>query len=192
VADVVETVMMLSDSVVELAAKQSDLSQNLLQAQDQLRKVSEHSEQVSSQLTTVEEGQRELQSQAEKLAREPQQLQTQITSLVEQLSSLVEQRDQSETLFRQDLVNLTQAIQALQGQFGEFPKQIEALNVQTSEHAASQREFLIQEQRLIVETQKVALNEMHTQLVDSEQRTQASLNSLADIVQRLREVKEIE
>ena len=168
VADVVESVMMLSDSVVELAAKQSELSQLLSETQEHLGKISDQSVQLSSQLTTLEEAQRQLQSQT---AREPQQLQAQITNLVEQQTA-------SEAVFRNDLINLTQAIQALQSEF--------------EQHAAAQREFLIQEQRLIVETQKVALNELQTQITETEQRTQATLTALSDIVQRLREVRHAE
>src|SRR5262249_43449538 len=70
VADVVDTVMMLSDSVVELEAH--------------LKQISDGSAHISTQLTTLEEAQRELQSQAELLAREPPQLQAQIASLIEQ------------------------------------------------------------------------------------------------------------
>jgi hypothetical protein len=168
VADIVESVMMLSDSVVELAAKQSELSQTLLETQ-------ERSVHISSQLTTVEEAQRQLQSQTELLAKE----------LHAQIASLVEQRTQSESTFRNDLVNLTQAIQELQSQ---YQKQAQALE----EHAASQREFLIQEQRQIVETQKVALSELQTQITETEERSQATLTSLAGIVQRLREVQDAE
>jgi hypothetical protein len=168
VADIVESVMMLSDSVVELAGKQSELSQSLLETQEHLQKISDHSGQVSSQLATLEQAQRQLQSQN---------------------TSQVEQRAESETLFRSDLVNLTQAIQALQS---EFEEQFSALKTQIEEHAAAQREFLIQEEQQIVETQRVALNELQTQITETEERTQATLTALAGIVQRLREVQDAE
>jgi molybdopterin converting factor small subunit len=74
-----------------------------------------------------------------------------------QLQELQKQREESELQLHADLMRLTEAFTAQQQQLGE-------LRHENDVTAAAQREFLVQEQRLIVETQKVALGDMQEQL----------------------------
>jgi hypothetical protein len=108
VADAIEGVMMLSDSLVDISARQVELQGQLVELQGQLRE-------------------------------------------------LQKQREQSELQLHADLVRLTEALTAQAQQLGELRNQYDFA-------LAAQREFLVQEERLIVETQKVALGEMQEQL----------------------------
>ena len=101
VADAIEGVMMLSDSLVDISARQVELQG--------------------------------------------------------QLQELQKQREQSELQLHADLVRLTEALTAQAEQLGELRNQYDFA-------LAAHREFLVQEERLIVETQKVALGEMQEQL----------------------------
>jgi hypothetical protein len=108
VADAVEGVMMLSDSLVEMAGQQS-----------------------------------ELQAQFQNLQVELQRLQA--------------QREQSEAQLHVNVVALTETLTAQQLRLDELRRA-------QDEAAAGQLEFLVAEQRVIVEAQKVALGELQEQL----------------------------
>jgi hypothetical protein len=69
-----------------------------------------------------------------------------VMMLSDSLQELQKQREESEAQLHADLVRLTETLTAQQQQIGEL------------------REFLVQEQRLIVETQKVVLGDMREQL----------------------------
>ena len=69
-----------------------------------------------------------------------------VMMLSDSLQELQKQREESEAQLHADLLRLTETLTAQQQQIGEL------------------REFLVQEQRLIVETQKVVLGDMQEQL----------------------------
>jgi hypothetical protein len=80
-----------------------------------------------------------------------------VMMLSDSLQELQKQHEESESQLHADLVRLTEALTAQQQQLGELRHEQDVT-------AAAQREFLVQEQRVIVETQKVALGDMQEQL----------------------------
>jgi hypothetical protein len=85
------------------------------------------------------------------------QLHADLLTLTAKLTELQLRLEQSETRLHADLTTLTKELTAHQ-------RQLDYLHRDLEETAAAQREFLIQEQRVIVETQQVAISQLKDQL----------------------------
>jgi hypothetical protein len=149
-SDAIKTVMMLSDSLI-------DLSANVAQGQTYLET---------------------LQAQHEKLEMEFRTSTQQLTASAQQIQK---QHEQSETQLHSDLVALTTQITAQQEQLQELRRTIDAT-------AAIHREFLIDEQRIIVEAQRAAISDVKEQVAQSAREDAAKIERLAADVQELRAV----
>lgn len=111
------------------------------------------------------------------------ELQEQVQDLPAQLKNLQAQREQSEAQLHSNLVALTKAqtdAQAAQQQ------RLDELFRKHDETAAAQREFLVQEQRVIVEAQKVALAGLQDELQTLAREQEKKRTKLAAEVRRLR------
>lgn len=157
-ADAVESVMMLSDSLIELAGRHTELLTQFQKLQAELQY---------------------LQTEPQKLQAELQHLQAEHHHLQTQLQHLQVQREQSEGQLHTNLVALTEAQTAQQQRLDELCRAHD-------EAAAGQREFLVQEQRVIVEAQKVALAGLQDQLHVLANEQEKKRAKLAAEIRRLR------
>lgn len=152
VSDAIQTVMMLSDSLIELSARLAEGETRLQALQAQHEK--EESEFRNS-----------LAALGEQLVTSARQLQT--------------QHEQSEAQLHRDLVALTTQVTAQQDEVQRIRRDAEAMTT-------TQREFLIDEQRVIVEAQRAALSDLETQLSQSQQQHAAKIAELTAELHELR------
>ena len=155
IADAVESVVMLADSLVELSARQSEL-------QEQLQNLQAESQNLQAQLQQVREDHRDLQAQ---------------------LKNFQARREQSETQLHTNLVALTEA--QTEAQTAQ-QQRLDELFRKHDETAAAQREFLVQEQRVIVEAQKVALAGLQDEVQTLAREQEKKRTKVAAEVRRLR------
>ena len=113
------------------------------------------------------------------LSRRQSELQEQWQNLQAQLKNLQAQREQSEGQLHANLVALTEAQTAQQQRLDELYRTHD-------ETAAAQGEFLVQEQRVIVEAQKVALAGLQDELQTLAREQEKKRTKLAAEVRRLR------
>jgi flagellar capping protein FliD len=99
------------------------------------------------------------------------------------IQKLQEQREQSEAQLHADLVALTGALASLQQKLTQAEIKLHSELVAT---AASQREFLVEEQRLIVEAQHLALNDLQDQLTAITHEQEVKHLELAAEIKRMR------
>jgi len=153
-SDAIKTVMMLSDSLIDLSAN------------------------VAESETRSET----LKAQHEKLEME---FRSSVTSLQEQLATSVQQiqkqHEQSETQLHSSLVALTTQLTKQQQQLQELRQAFDA-------SADTQRDFLIDEQRIIVEAQRAAISDLEEQFAQSGRDHSAKIERLAAELQELRAV----
>jgi len=123
-----------------------------------------------------------LNAQHEKLEME---FRSSLTSLQEQLATSIQQiqkqHEQSETQLHSSLVALTTQLTTQQHRLQELRQAIDA-------SAATQREFLIDEQRIIVEAQRAAISDLEEQFAQSGRDHIAKIERLAADLQELRAV----
>lgn len=152
VADAVESVLMLSDSLVELSGRQATLE-----------------------------------TQAQALQTHVQHTQTQIEHLQQAATRQQEaarQQQQTDAQLHADLLALTEALTTEQQRREELRQKLDAT-------ADAQQEFLVQEQRVIVETQKVALADLQAQLRELAAEQERKRAELAAEVARLRRLLDV-
>jgi len=160
-SDAIKTVMMLSDSLIDLSANvaQGETRLDTLRAQHEKLEMD-----FRSSLTSLQE---------------------QLTTSTQQLSASVQQiqkqREQSETQLHSNLVALTTQLTTQQEQLQELRRTIDGT-------AAAQREFLIDEQRIIVEAQRAAIIDVEEQFAQSARDDAAKIERLAAELQELRAV----
>jgi hypothetical protein len=113
------------------------------------------------------------------------------------LQKLQEQREQSEAQFHKSLVSLTEGLAALQHNLEQAETTLHADLIAQQQHlnnlrdeqhatAASQREFLFEEQRLIVEAQQLVLKELQDQLLAVAREQESKHRELVAETKRLR------
>jgi hypothetical protein len=113
------------------------------------------------------------------------------------LQKLQEQREQSEVQFHASLLSLTEGLAALQKKLAQSETTMHADLLAQQQHlgevrdeqsatAASQREFLVEEQRLIVQAQQLALKELQDQLAEVTSEQQIKHRELAGEIEHLR------
>ncbi|HSE32730.1 MAG TPA: hypothetical protein VLA93_14250 [Pyrinomonadaceae bacterium] len=152
VSDVIKTVMMLSDSLVELSA-------NLADGEARLQTLQTQHERLESEFRT------NLEAVSEQLTTSAQQIQ--------------KQHEQSEGQLHSDLVALTRQLTVQQEQLDEIRRTADAA-------ATSQREFLIDEQRMIVEAQRAALSDLEEQFTKSSREQAEKIKQLTAELHELR------
>lgn len=144
VSDALKTVMMLSDSLIELSA-------NLASIDTQLQRLKAKQENAETEFHAS------LISATEQLTTHLQRQQEQSTTSIQQLQK---QQEQSEAQLHANLVTLTNQLSLQQEVLAELRREQELTTV-------AQREFLIDEQRAIVEAQKAALSDLQAELLES-------------------------
>ena len=149
VSDALKTVMMLSDSLIELSA-------NLASIDAQLQSLKARQENAETELRES------LISATEQLTTHLQRHQEQSTTSIQQLQK---QQEQSEAQLHANLVALTNQLSLQQEVLAELRREQELT-------AVAQREFLIDEQRAIVEAQRAALSDLQAELRGSRQDLQ--------------------
>lgn len=140
IADAVESVIMLSDSLLELSEKQ---------------------ELIGGRIESLTVGVQTLQTQIQTVAGEMQA-----------------QQQQSELQLHANLVELTERTQALQQLVGSLQNEV-------NENITAQREFLVQEQNLIVVAQKLAFKNLEERLSKVQDRQGAELQALSAAMEKL-------
>lgn len=143
ISDALKTVMMLSDSLIELSA-------NLASIDTQLQSLKAQQENAETEFRAS------LIAAAEQLTTHLQRQQEQSSTSIQQLQK---QQEQSETQLHANLVTLTNQLSLQQEVLAELRREQELT-------AAAQREFLIDEQRAIVEAQRAALSDLQDQLAE--------------------------
>ena len=156
VSDAIKTVMMLSDSLIELSAQVANGEDRLQQLQVDREKADAELRKHMLELT-------------EQLMTSAQQLQRQQEQQATSVQHLQKQQETSESRLHADLVALTDQVSALQQALTDAKRT-------QDQTAAAQREFLIDEQRAIVEAQRAALTDLQEQLND----LRGSLTGLQD------------
>lgn len=141
VADAIKTVMMLSDSLIELSA-------------------------------VVAEGKQRLES----LQTKQQNAESELCAAVQRVQ---QQQERSEAQLHADLIALTQKLTDQQQRLEEIRRAQEL-------SAAAQREFLIDEQRAIVEAQRAAVSDLEEQLSQSSSQNSMRTEALATELRALR------
>jgi chromosome segregation ATPase len=144
VSDATKTVMMLSDSLIELSAQVANGEERLQNFQVDREKAEADLRKHMFELT-------------EQLMTSAQQLQRQQELQAMSVQDLQQQQETSESRLHTDLVALTDQVSALQ----QALKDARSAQDLT---ATAQREFLIDEQRAIVEAQRAALTDLQEQL----------------------------
>ena len=160
VSDAIKTVMMLSDSLIELSA-------NLAEGETRLQTQQERAE---------SEFRNNLAALREHLATSIQQLQTELTTSARQIQK---RQEQSETQLHSDLVALTTQLTTQQERLDEMRRVADRA-------ATAQREFLIDEQRIIVEAQRAAITDLETQFAQTLQQQAAKIEALTAELDELR------
>ena len=163
VSDAVKTTMMLSDSLIELSA-------NLADGETRLQTLRTQHEALAADFRNS------IAAIHEQLATSTQELQTQLISSAQQIQK---QHEQSETRLHSDLVSLTSQLTLQQ-------EQLDATQRGAQTAATTQREFLIDEQRIIVEAQRAALSDLEEKLTQSSREQAAKIQLLTDELRELR------
>jgi hypothetical protein len=148
VSDTIQTVMMLSDSLIELSG-------SFAEAEDRLRN-----------LEARQEG-------------EVGELRSTSTTLTEALQRIQQQLEKSESQLSAALVSLTEQLQVQQ-------QHLQDLRIAHQSTSASQREFLVNEQRAIVEAERAAVNDLQEQLDRTSQENEMIVAELKAELSRLR------
>ncbi len=163
IADAAESVLMLSDALIELSARHAA-------TQTQLEELQAQQHDAQTRLEEFQAQQREVQTQLEKHQAQHHEVQT-------QLEEFQAQQREVQTRLHADLSALTAALTA------EQQAAVTARHRQ-AEATAAQREFLVQEQRVIVETQRATLAELQAQLRElAAQQTQQRAELAAQVRQ---------
>ena len=160
-SDAIKTVMMLSDSLIDLSANvaEGETRFQTLQAQHEKLEMDFH-----SSLTSLQE-----------------QLATSIQQITASTQQIQKQHEQSETRLHSDLVGLTAELTKQQEQLQQMRRTVDG-------SAATQRDFLIDEQRIIVEAQRAAISDLEVQFTESARNDAAKIERIAAELQELRAV----
>lgn len=163
VSDAIKTAMMLSDSLLELSVDVADGETRLQTLQTQHEALATD---FRNSIAAIHE----------QLSTSTQELQTQLTSSAQQIQK---QHEQSETRLHSDLVSLTSQLTLQQEQLEEARRSAETA-------AITQREFLIDEQRVIVEAQRAAISDLEEKFAQSSREQAAKIEQLTDELRDLR------
>lgn len=184
-ADAVESVVMLSESLIELSARQITLEEEVQLRSAVLQKLEERLELLEPQLGLLAQQQEDFWTRQRALIAQQETLAKQPAKVHEQILEIQTQREESELRLHNDVLRLTEALTTQQ-------EHVEALMNEANENAAAQREFLLQEQRLIVEAQKVVLKGLEEQLntitKSHDERLQELSNAVAEQRQRTKPI----
>jgi hypothetical protein len=159
ISDTIKTVMMMSDSLIEL-------SNSFASVEDRLRDLDERQSnevgELRSTLTTLTEA---LRSHQEQTTTAIQRVQQQLESSERQISVA--------------LTSLTNQLQAEQ-------RQLEQIQSNYQSTAAAQRSFLVNEQRAIVEAERAAVDDLQAQL---DRASQENGTIIAELRAELRQLR---
>jgi len=162
-ADAVDSVTMLSDSLIDLSARQAELQTNFQAQLDRLQtEQAQHGQQQAEMHAQV---QTQLQIQAQTQA----QLQAELNALLDRLRAVQAQQAQlteTQKRLQTDLSSVASTQTAQQHAIEELQSISEETRRTQASNANAQQEFLVQEQRAIVETQKVVLADLQSQIDD--------------------------
>jgi len=166
----------------DFSMRQSELAENLSDAIKTVMMLSDSLIDLSANVAEGETRSETLNAQHEKLEME---FRSSLTILQEQLATSIQQiqkqHEQSETQLHSSLVALTTQLTTQQQRLQELRQANDA-------SAATQREFLIDEQRIIVEAQRAAISDLEEQFAQSGRDHIAKIERLAAEVQELRAV----
>ena len=174
-SDLVDTVTMLSDSLIQMSARQAEL-QSAFQAQIE-----------TIQRTQANQAQIEIELQSR--TTQAQQQTDELRARLEQIRSELEQAQaQAETQkdLQATITGLAASQTKQQQAIEEWQQALEETRRAQGLTAEAHQEFLIQEQRVIVETQKVVLTDLQAQIDDLLVQQKAKHEELASALQQLR------
>ena len=153
-----------------LAATVADAVESVMMLSDSLVEVTGRQAELQGEVQQLQAQLRYLQAQQQ---QSEMQLHADLLALTEALTA---QQQQSEMQLHADLSALTEALTAQQQRLAELRREHDA-------NAAAQREFLVHEQRVIVEAQRVVLGELQEQLHEltrAQAETRAALAAEVD------------
>jgi chromosome segregation ATPase len=176
-ADLIDTVTMLSDSLIEMTARQTEF-QTVFQGQLEKLQTSqaEYAQNLAAETRTRWE---QTQMQFEQIQAQMAQVQGDLKQHAGTLQQL-----------HADLMSVAASQTSQQKAIEELQTVVEETRRAHRLTADAQQEFLIQEQRVIVETQKVVLGDLQAQIDDLLAQQKLKNEELATAVQNLRTMVE--
>ena len=170
IADAIESVTMLSDSLIDLSARQAELQTSFQHEVEQL------------QVAQAQE--------AQSLARTQRKMQSELLAHLKQLQAEQMRLAEAQRQLHADIESIVEVQKAHQLALAEGQRSADesrqALQQAQRATAEAQQEFLIQEQRVIVETQKIVFADLQQQIAEliSEQKRKE-----AELAAELRQLK---
>jgi len=186
VTDAVDTVTMLSDSLIELSVQHAEL-QSTLQAQlGQLQAAQAHQAEIEIELhTQLAQAQQQLVDAEGQIGQTAAQI-AQTRTQLQQIQTDQAQQAGTEQQLQAGLANLAVSQTSQQQAIEELQRLVQDSQRRQNLTADAQQEFLIQEQRVIVETQKVVLGDLQTQIGELLAQQKQKNQELAAEMKRLR------